>query len=75
MVASNAVDGKDLGHHSQGSCTHTSGSSKNWFVVDLGKTLTVTGVAVSNRLNCCSKWKNTFLGTTFKREDHWHMHF
>ena len=66
-AASLAVDGNYSGLHpveQNGSVTHTCEGNDNWWAVDLGQTITVSKVALTNRLDCCRefhyfhlKWK------------------
>jgi hypothetical protein len=53
--AKRAIDGNTDGIYANGSVTHTQGSDKSWWMVDLGadKHHTIKSVYIYNRLDCC----------------------
>ena len=52
-AASVAVDGKYSGNDPH---TLTRPGPQNWWAVDLGRTVTVSKVALTNRLDCCREF-------------------
>ena len=50
-----AIDGNDNGHWAAASCMCTQLELNPWFAVDLGMERQIYGVAITNRLDCCSK--------------------
>ncbi|KAI8493616.1 hypothetical protein Bbelb_285370 [Branchiostoma belcheri] len=55
-----AVDGNDSPVYSSNSCTHTAREANPWWRVDLGSSLCVDRVVVTNRKDCCSNRLNRF---------------
>ncbi|XP_063690823.1 fucolectin-6-like [Bolinopsis microptera] len=51
--AARAIDGNTANVYSQGSCTHTSDGSPQWWKVDLGAIYKVNKVVIYNRMECC----------------------
>ena len=52
-----AVDGQPLGYYyGQFSCSHTQEEVRPWLLVDIGETVYVTGVILTNRRDCCGRF-------------------
>ena len=54
-VSSRAVDGNTNGDFLAGSCTHTTGISQPWWIVDLGVTKPIAKVVLFNRIDSYCK--------------------
>ena len=52
-TASRAVDGYIAAQYTKSSCTHTNKLPQPWWAVDLGKTMNIAFVTITNRLKVC----------------------
>ena len=57
-VASRAVDGNRNPDINMAHCTHTADNNPPWITVDLEEAYEITEVAITNRGDCCCKFKH-----------------
>ena len=56
---SKAVDGNRNSLLGASSCTHSAYITGNWWQVDIGAVYEIRDVVITNRGDCCGKWKQT----------------
>jgi len=64
-AASHAVDGNKDPYYYDSSCSHTDAVAPSWWAVDLGLTVQVDHVTITNRYDCCAaRLQNFTIGIT-----------